>query len=169
MSNIAPPLKLANRRWHPYVVLSGVVLFAALLSTPRLHRAAWTASNAVPPASSPKNEMPSPQQSFAVDQSPVSLHNGLMSAELKSATPSPSRSKAQATDERKIVRPATLKLSVKSPADAAEQIRQMAESMGGYLESAQTGGSKDAPVASVTIRVPAARFEDAKASIRNLP
>jgi hypothetical protein len=55
---------------------------------------------------------------------------------------------------------------VKSPADAAEQIRLMAESMGGYLETAQIGGTKDAPAADITIRIPAAHFEDAKAGIR---
>jgi hypothetical protein len=57
---------------------------------------------------------------------------------------------------------------VKSPADAAEQIRVMAESLGGYLEAAQIGGTKEAPIAEITIRVPAAQFEDMKAGIRKL-
>ena len=57
---------------------------------------------------------------------------------------------------------------MKSPAGAAEQIRHMAESMGGYLESAQIGGTRGAPAADLTIRVPAAHFEDAKAELRLL-
>jgi len=87
-----------------------------------------------------------------------------MSAELKAdkaAVPS-------AAADRKMIRTGFLDLTVKSPADAAQQIRRMAESMGGYLESAQIGGTKDAPTANITIRVPAVRFEDAKAGIRQL-
>jgi len=66
------------------------------------------------------------------------------------------------------VRTGALELTVKSPADAAEQIRRMAESMGGYLETTQIGGTKEAPTADITIRVPATHFEDAKAQIRQL-
>lgn len=44
----------------------------------------------------------------------------------------------------------------------------MAESMGGYLEAAQIGGTKAAPSAVLTVRVPATRFEDAKAGMRKL-
>jgi hypothetical protein len=73
-----------------------------------------------------------------------------------------------AATDRKLVRTAGLELTVNSPADAAEQIRRMAESMGGYLEAAQIGGTKEAPTADITIRVPAAHFEDAKAQIRKL-
>jgi hypothetical protein len=75
---------------------------------------------------------------------------------------------SSATIDRKLVRTGSLELTVKSPADAAEQIRLMAESMGGYLETAQIGGTKDAPTADITIRVPAARFSDATLGIRKL-
>jgi hypothetical protein len=44
----------------------------------------------------------------------------------------------------------------------------MAESMGGYLETTQIGGTKEAPTADITIRVPATHFEEAKAQIRKL-
>ena len=76
--------------------------------------------------------------------------------------------RSRAPPDRKIVRTGALELTVKSPADAAEQIRLMAESMGGYLETAQIGGTKEAPTADITIRIPAAHFEDAKAGIRKL-
>ena len=46
---------------------------------------------------------------------------------------------------RKIIRTGSLELTVTNPADAAEQVRIMAERMGGYLESAQIGGTKAAP------------------------
>jgi uncharacterized protein DUF4349 len=97
------------------------------------------------------------------DAAPVSLSTGGAAAELKSTAQT-----AEDSADRKIVRTGALELTVKSPADAAEQIRRMAESMGGYLETAQIGGTKEAPVADVTIRIPAARFEEAKAQIRQL-
>jgi SepF-like predicted cell division protein (DUF552 family) len=67
-----------------------------------------------------------------------------------------------------MIRTGFLDLTVKSPSEVAEQIRRMAESMGGYLESAQIEGPKEAPTANITIRVPAVHFEDAKAGIRQL-
>jgi cell division protein FtsL len=93
----------------------------------------------------------------------VSLQRAGAVAELKAAD-----QPAEQSTDRKIVRTGALELTVKSPADAAEQIRRMAESMGGYLETTQIGGTKEVPTADVTIRVPATRFEDAKAQIRKL-
>ena len=91
-----------------------------------------------------------------------------MAAELKSAAPAGSAKAQTVTAERKMVRTGALELIVINPADAAEQIRLMAESMGGHLEAAQIGGTKEAPTAALTIRVPATLFEDAKAGIRKL-
>ncbi len=76
-----------------------------------------------------------------------------------------------ATDDsadRKLVRTASLDLVVKHPADCAEQIRALAERFGGYLGTSQVSGDQDAPSASLTVRVPAARFEEARAAIREL-
>ena len=70
--------------------------------------------------------------------------------------------------DRKIVRTGSMELTVSSPADAVEKIRTYAEGLGGYVESAQVNSSQNAPSASITIRVPAARFEDAKSHLRTL-
>jgi hypothetical protein len=78
-----------------------------------------------------------------------------------------STSGAQPAD-RKIVRTSCMELTVASPADAAEKIRIFAESLGGYVETAQVSSSQDSPSATITIRVPAARLEDAKAELRKL-
>lgn len=94
--------------------------------------------------------------------------SGPVAAELKAKAQPATAGKAGVLPDRKIVQTGALELTVKSPADAAEQIRIMAEGMGGYLESAQIGGSKEAPVANLTIRIPVAHFEDAKAGIRKL-
>ena len=70
--------------------------------------------------------------------------------------------------DRKVVRTGTLELEVKSPAEAMESIQLLAERLGGYLVSSQITGSQDMPTAAITIRVPTARFEDARAEIKKL-
>jgi hypothetical protein len=163
MSAITESLKRGNRPWVAIVLLSGVLLLAASLSRPAYRQAA----SPIRPSSIPQtdhlyagNRL---QNMTLPDAAPVSLSTAGAAAELKSA--------AQAGEEsadRKIVRTGALELTVKSPADAAEQIRRMAESMGGYLETAQITGTRETPTADITIRVPAAHFEDAKAQIRKL-
>jgi hypothetical protein len=69
--------------------------------------------------------------------------------------------------DRKIVRTSVLELTVTAPEVAAEKIRLFAESIGGYLETAQISG-QETPSATVTIRVPAARLEQVKAELRKL-
>lgn len=75
----------------------------------------------------------------------------------------PSSSPAPA--DRKIVRTSCMELIVASPADVAEKIRAFAESLGGYVETAQISSSQDSPSATITIRVPAAQLEDAKTEL----
>jgi Domain of unknown function (DUF4349) len=161
MSAITEPLKSVNHLWKPLVICSGIILLAASIAIPNLLR---TRSAAGVPALG--HRYASVENMALPDASPVSLPTaGAVVAELKSAAQPAEKS---ATADRKIVRTGALELTVKSPADAAEQIRRMAESMGGYLETAQIGGTKEAPMADITIRIPATHFEDAKAQIRQL-
>ena len=69
--------------------------------------------------------------------------------------------------ERKIIRRSSLEMVVQRPAETAEKITVMAEGMGGYLETA-SGGGQDATSGTLTIRVPAARLQEARAEIRKL-
>jgi len=69
--------------------------------------------------------------------------------------------------ERKIIRTSSLEMVVRRPADTAEKITAMAEGMGGYLETAN-GGGQNATSGALTIRVPAARLQEARAEIRKL-
>jgi hypothetical protein len=68
--------------------------------------------------------------------------------------------------ERKIIRSSSLAIVVQHPAQVMDKIMALAEMEGGYLESSQ-GGGQDA-AGSLTIRVPAARFEQTRAEIRKL-
>ena len=67
-----------------------------------------------------------------------------------------------------MVRTSSLDLIVQKPAEAAESIRRLVESLGGFLVSSQVSGGADATSGSLTVRVPAARFEEARAKIRSL-
>ena len=161
MSAITEPLKSVNNLWKPLVIGSGIILLAASIAITNLLR---TRSAAGVPALEHMYASSRLENMALPDAAPVSLPTaGAVVAELKSAA-----QPAEKSADRKIVRTAALELTVKSPADAAEQIRRMAESMGGYLETAQIGGTKEAPTADITIRVPATHFEEAKAQIRQL-
>jgi Domain of unknown function (DUF4349) len=75
---------------------------------------------------------------------------------------------AASTNDRKMVRTSSFDLIVQKPGEAAEKIRGLAEGMGGFLVSSEVSGGPDAASGSLTIRVPAARFEEARAAIRKL-
>jgi hypothetical protein len=68
---------------------------------------------------------------------------------------------------RKIIRTSAMEMVVQHPAQVADRITAVAESLGGYLVSAD-GGGQNAIAGALTIRVPAGRFEDARAEIRKL-
>jgi hypothetical protein len=70
--------------------------------------------------------------------------------------------------DRKMVRNSSVDLVVQKPAEAAEKIRELAEGLGGFLVSSQVSGGSNAGGAALTIRVPASRFEEARAEIRKL-
>ena len=154
--------KLAQKLWAPVVVTAVIILLAAAVVMPHLYRTRTESYQSKSLNQLDHLYATSGLQNLALsDSAPVSVQRAVTAAGLKTAVQS-----AQQSVDRKIVRTGALELTVKSPADAAEQIRRMAESMGGYLETAQIGGTKEAPTADVTIRVPATRFEDAKAQIR---
>ena len=76
--------------------------------------------------------------------------------------------KPSTPDDRKTIRNGVMDLIVKSPRDASDKIRQLTEHLGGFLVSSEISGGQDASSASLTIRVPAQRFEDVRAEIRKL-
>jgi hypothetical protein len=72
------------------------------------------------------------------------------------------------SEDRKLVRTAALGLIVKTPAETAEKIIQLAQGAGGFLVTSNVNGGADAASASLTIRVPAAKFDEVRAQIRKL-
>ncbi|HZS97517.1 MAG TPA: DUF4349 domain-containing protein [Terriglobales bacterium] len=182
MSVITGSLKSAEKLWVPLAVSSAVILLVAAIAIPNLLRsrnAAEMSHQAAFARQAEESALSSAGHMYAEEQSargalhvsaPVSVPTaGLRDAQstLPAADKAPAKS-SSATIDRKLVRTGSLELTVKNPTDAAEQIRLMAESMGGYLETAQIGGRKDSPTADITIRVPAARINDATLGIRKL-
>lgn len=87
----------------------------------------------------------------------------VMSASLTAAVPP-----APNSEDRKTVRTASLDLVVKEAGEVAEKLRALSESMGGFLVSSEIRGEQEFGGGSVTIRVPAGHFEEARAQIRKL-
>lgn len=76
---------------------------------------------------------------------------------------------AQAAEgEPKTVQTGTLMLTVNNPAEVSDRIRQLAERLGGFLVDSEATGNGSGSSASISIRIPAARLEEAQAAIRKL-
>lgn len=71
-------------------------------------------------------------------------------------------------NERKIVRTSSIALIVEKPADAAGKVQQLAEGEGGFLVNWQADGDQEATRAFLMIRVPFAKFESTRSTIRKL-
>jgi len=76
--------------------------------------------------------------------------------------------KSESPAERQVVRTSSIDLLVKSPAESTDKIRSLTEHVGGFLVRLQTNGGQDATNATLTIRVPIARFDEVGAEIRKL-
>ena len=174
MPALPQSIKLLEKHVVQFAAAGIGLLIVAAIATPNLLRSRLAANESADVATLRRMyESTRPQAARHSATAGASLQKERLIAEADSVVSSVASTRtaetdASATADRKLVRTAALELTVQSPADAAENIRHLAESLGGYLESAQIGGTKEAPTADITIRVPAARFEDAKAQIRGL-
>ncbi len=74
-----------------------------------------------------------------------------------------------ALELRRVIRSGFLDMVVASPAESLEAVRAIASKHGGWVDSAQMSQSRNGlPFAAITIRVPQARFDDARREIRTL-
>src|SRR5579864_2611420 len=159
MSALAESLSVIRKPWQ-WIAVGGVVLLIwAMIALPSLHQSIGSASRQ--------------QQAY------VPAAAGFYSAREMKAGPLAARSQADASKvvspyttggasvDRKIIRTSSLEMVVQHPAETAEKINALVESMGGYLVTADDGGP-NAMSGTLTIRVPAAKFEEARAQIRKL-
>ena len=89
----------------------------------------------------------------------------MMAFSMAPSAPSPSQ---EDLADRKMIRTSSLEMVVQRPTEVGEKIRALAEREGGFLVSSEMRGEQDATGGSLTIRVPAARFEEVRAEIRKL-
>lgn len=79
-----------------------------------------------------------------------------------------SLSGAPADFGRKLVRSSSIQAVVKNPIATAQQVEKVAQQLGGFVESSEILGSKDRSSASIVIRVPAARLQEAEKQVSDL-
>lgn len=75
---------------------------------------------------------------------------------------------ANTDQDRKTVRTGSMDLVVRSPKESSEKIRSLTEQAGGFLVSSEINGGNDAASASLAVRVPAEKFQQVAAQIRQL-
>ena len=71
-------------------------------------------------------------------------------------------------DDAKIIRTGSIDLQVTEMPKALATARDGIRAMGGYIGASQTMDDGDTPIARITYRIPAARWEDALAMLRGL-
>lgn len=82
--------------------------------------------------------------------------------------PAPPPPPPDALYDRKMVRTTEMDLIVKSPAETVVRVRQITEQVGGFLVTSEINGEQDANSASLTVRVPGARFEEVQQALPKL-
>ena len=158
-----------RRRWWPHYMRVSLqpLQNASFERGTKSHRASREPASDAAPGKHPNLDMP-----FAgAEQCPGRCYRRLDSGCLHdgaAATSDTLRKPDRIPPDRKLVRTDSLDLIVQHPGDSAERIRALAEQLGGYLESSEVSGDQEPASASVAIRVPAARFEEARATIRKL-
>jgi hypothetical protein len=152
-----------TKTWALIAAGFGIGLFWLVMALPALHRSAQTLSmhrQIVRDQPSPTFHAPVPAKSKTVVMAEPAEGVAMESSVgVRAAT--------DASGERKIIRSSSLAIVVQHPAQVMDKIMALAETEGGYLESSQ-GGGQDAASGSLTIRVPAARFEQTRTEIRKL-
>ena len=159
MSTVSSMPTVRNRDGFAWFLLTccGLLILGAV-ATPNLLR--------VRKAQSPSSHLSNQSGGIVTkEEVPIQFATGRMAFAAGGTAQKPSTS---ASFDRKIVRTGSLQAVVKSPIEAAENVRIMAEGLGGYVESLQINADQGAPTANMTIRVPASRLEDAKAEFRKL-
>ena len=161
MSTFAEPFGQIKKPWQWMAIGGGILLVWSAIALPNLLRSRTVVEKAtyLEPAAQPYTEAP---QSL-----PVSVARQQDAMKVGGVTAGASLAVPDAAAGRKIIRTSSMEMVVQHPAEVAGKITALAEALGGYLVSAD-GGGQNATAGMLTIRVPAARFDEARAEIRKL-
>jgi len=160
MTTLVQSLGRIKKPWQWMLAGIAVLLIWAAVALPSMHRSSAETAQVVAPTKS---------SALLYSMAPASADKMFaMQSAVAGKTHSAGGFVAPETPvERKIIRTSAITMIVRHPAEIAEKITVLAESLGGYLE-ASDGGGQDATSATLTIRVPANRFEQARSEIRKL-
>jgi hypothetical protein len=152
-----------TKTWALIAAGVGIGLLWIAMAMPMLHRFAQTLS--MPQQVVRDRSAQTFYAAAAKDKPVVMTEPTIAGATMESSALA--QSAPDASGERKIIRSSSLAIVVRHPAQVMDKIMALAEMEGGYLESSQ-GGGQDAASGSLTIRVPAAHFEETRVEIRKL-
>jgi hypothetical protein len=157
MSTLAESLGTVKKPWQWIAIGVGILLIWAVVALPRYNsQTRMLREKPLASAIDIGSSATIPLKSAAGD--------AIMS--VAQVEPSPSAS-LDAIAGRKIIRTASMSMVVQHPAEIADKITALVEGVGGYIEASE-GGGQDSSSGTLTIRVPAARFDQARAEIRKL-
>ncbi len=157
MSALAESLGSIRKPAWWMAAAGAVLLIAVALAVPNLRRSNYQVR-------APQAVASEPAGYYSAALTRAKPEGSAVPAALKVATTLQS---SAAPVERRIIRTSSLEMVVQHPAEVADKITALADGVGGYLVSSD-GGGQNASAASLTIRVPAARFEEARAAIRKM-
>jgi hypothetical protein len=157
MTTLVQSLREKSKPWQWIAGGLGILLIWVFMALPELRRANPPMTDMGRAEDAAGYLSPSREDAPALRASPVPVSEGAPKA------PAP----ASAGAERKIIRTGSLDIVVQHPAEVAQKIAALAESLGGYLE-ASNGGGQNATSGTLAIRVPSNRFEQAQAEIRKM-
>ncbi len=161
MTTMSDAVQDLKRLRAGYVIVLGLtLLFAAVVVT---NRRDPQSKSALPPlAQLPPAERYEKGQAYI----PVSL-GGLQKEGVPIQSGLADKGLPDAADGRSIVRTASIDMVVQHPAEVAQEITELAETLGGYLVNAD-GGGQNATSGTLMVRVPVSQFEEARAEIRKM-
>jgi hypothetical protein len=160
MSTFAEPFGQIKKPWHWMAIGGGILLIWGAVAFPAMHRASPEQGSRITHAE-PVAQF---YEAAPAKAGPVA---GALEQDAMKARASAAPAAADIAAGRRIIRTSSMEMVVQHPAEVADRITALAEGLGGYLVSADGGGQR-ATAGMLTIRVPAARFEEARAEIRNL-
>ena len=159
MSTLAQSLGDIKKPWKWIAAGGGILLVWGAVAFPRMASISQETSSSLraEPVAEGYISPPRASHSVALFQDATAMKAQSLAAPAAPSVPV----------ERKIIRTSSLEMIVQHPAAVADQITSLAERLGGYLVSSE-GGGQNATSGTLTIRVPSARFEEARAAIRKL-
>lgn len=172
-----PRLTMPSRRKTSLLIVASVLACMVLTLAGTLARRpalSVTATDAVSPLGLLNAEQGKVLNAYAADGQPMKMPT---TAAAESAPNSESTVRGPAGGvgnqaaqnwDRMIIRTATLQLKVKDVADSLDKVRSLAGTHGGYIASSDSHIEGEYTVATLTLQVPAAQFDDAMNDLRKV-